>query len=154
MAMDLNRAQLIGNVTQTPEMRQTTNGQNVVSFSVATNRTYVDGSGQKVSQAEFHNIVAWGKLAEIISQYCQKGQKVFVEGRMQTRSWDDPEGKKHYKMEIVADNFIMLGGKGSSSGDTSFGDDMMSSVTEITSAPKAKKAKLEEEEISIEDVPF
>lgn len=156
--MDLNRAQLIGNITQTPELRQTNTGQNVVSFSVATNRTYVDGSGQKVSQAEFHNIVAWSKLAEIIVQYCTKGQKVFVEGRMQTRSWDDPEGKKHYKMEIVADNLIMLGGKGGSGGmsDSPFSDDMMNSVTEIndTPAPKARKAKAAEEEISIEDVPF
>lgn len=157
--MDLNRAQLIGNITQMPELRQTNTGQNVVSFSVATNRTYVDGSGQKVSQAEFHNVVAWGKLAEIIAQYCTKGQKVYVEGRMQTRSWDDPEGKKHYKMEIVADNLIMLGGKGGSTGgnDSPFSDDMMNSVTEINDMPtsKAKKAKAsQDEEISIEDVPF
>lgn len=153
MAVDLNRAQLIGNITQTPELKQTNTGKNVVSFSIATNRTYIDSAGQKVSEADFHNVVAWGKLAEIISQYCQKGQKLFIEGRMQTRSWDDPEGKKHYKMEIVADNMIMLGGKGSAGGETSFGDDMMSSVTEV-SAPKARKAKLAEEEISIEDVPF
>ncbi|MFN7161249.1 MAG: single-stranded DNA-binding protein [Candidatus Gracilibacteria bacterium] len=159
MAMDLNRAQLIGNITQNPELRQTNTGQNVVSFSIATNRTYVDGNGQKVSQAEFHNLVAWGKLAEIIAQYCTKGQKVFVEGRMQTRSWDDPEGKKHYKMEIVADNLIMLGGKGGSGGgsESPFSDDMMNSVTEINDmpSPKATKGKSSaDEEISIEDVPF
>lgn len=158
--MDLNRAQLIGNITQNPELRQTNTGQNVVSFSIATNRTYVNkDSGQKVSEAEFHNLVAWGKLAEIIAQYCTKGQKVFVEGRMQTRSWDDPEGKKHYKTEIVADNLIMLGGKGGAGGDTGgspFSDDMMNSVTEINDAPsKARKGKSsQEEEISIEDVPF
>lgn len=155
--MDLNRAQLIGNMTQDPEMKQTSTGQNVVSFSVATNRTYTDASGQKVTQAEFHNIVAWGKLAEIIAQYCKKGKKVYVEGRLQTRSWEDQQGVKHYKTEINAENLIMLDrGGDSSQGGMSGAGDMMSSVTEVSAAPKSKTKKAEafEEEISIEDVPF
>lgn len=157
--MDLNRAQLIGNLTADPELKQTAGGQSVVSFSVATNRTYTDSSGQKVSQAEFHNIVAWGKLAEIISQYCKKGKKVYVEGRLQTRSWEDQQGVKHYKTEINAENLIMLdrGGEGGQGGYGSGSNDMMAGVTEVAPAAKggkAKKAEVFEEEISIEDVPF
>lgn len=155
--MDLNRAQLIGNLTQDPELKQTSTGQNVVSFGVATNRTYTDNSGQKVSQAEFHNIVAWGKLAEIISQYCKKGRKVYVEGRLQTRSWEDQQGVKHYKTEINAENLIMLD-RGNEGGNGGFGGgDMMSGVTEMAPAASkksSKKAEAFEEEISIEDVPF
>ncbi|PIV90812.1 single-stranded DNA-binding protein [Candidatus Gracilibacteria bacterium CG17_big_fil_post_rev_8_21_14_2_50_48_13] len=153
--MDLNRAQLIGNLTQDPELKQTSTGQNVVSFSVATNRTYTDSSGQKVSQAEFHNIVAWGKLAEIIAQYCKKGKKVYVEGRLQTRSWEDQQGVKHYKTEINAENLIMLDRGGDSGNNSS--SDMMAGVTEVIPASMkkpSKKTESFEEEISIEDVPF
>lgn len=154
--MDLNRAQLIGNLTQNPELKQTSTGQNVVSFSVATNRSYTDSSGQKVSQAEYHNIVAWGKLAEIIGQYCQKGKKVYVEGRLQTRNWEDQAGVKHYKTEINAENLIMLdrGDSGSGNSSNSTSGDMMSGVTEMAPARKSKKTESFDEEISIEDVPF
>ena len=154
--MDLNRAQFIGNLTQNPELRQTASGQNVCSFTVATNRTYTDSAGQKQSQAEFHAIVAWGKLAEIIAQYCVKGKRVYVEGRLQTRSWEDPNGVKHYKTEVVAENLIMLDRAGGPSNNNGTGGDMMSSVTEVPSSPSAMKPSTlpEEEEISIEDVPF
>ncbi len=153
--MDLNRAQLIGNLTQDPELRQTPSGQNVVSFSIATNRTWTDNTGQKQSQAEFHNCVAWGKLAEIISQYCQKGKKVFLEGRLQTRNWEDQSGTKHYRTEIVADNMIMLDrgnaggmpGSGASAG-------MNAGVSEVKKNAAPVAAGIEEDEISIEDVPF
>lgn len=143
---------LIGNVTQTPEMKQTSGGQNVVSFSIATNRVYKDSSGQRVEAAEFHNIVAWGKLAEIIAQYAGKGKKLYVEGRLQTRSWEDQSGVKHYKTEIVAENIILLSG-GSGEGRGDMGGNMMSSVSEVPAA-KSKPKHLDEEEISIEDVPF
>lgn len=142
---------LIGNVTQTPEMKQTSGGQNVVSFSIATNRVYKDSSGQRVENAEFHNMVAWGKLAEIISQYAGKGKKIYAEGRLQTRTWEDQSGVKHYKTEIVAENIILLSGGGESRGD--MGGNMMSSVSEVPTS-KSKPKHLDEEEISIEDVPF
>src|SRR3990170_7634264 len=118
--MDLNKVMLIGNVTQDPEVRTTPQGQNVCSFSVATNLTWTDQSGQKQSRAEFHNIVAWRKLADICAQYLQKGKKVYVEGRLQTRNWLGKDGVKRYRTEIIADNMIMLsygqgqGGSGAS----------------------------------------
>lgn len=145
--MDLNKAMLIGNLTADPELRQTQTGQSVVSFSIATNRTYTDKGGQRVSQAEFHNVVAWGNLAERIQQYCSKGKKVYVEGRLQTRTWEDNNGVKHYKTEIVADNIIFL-----SRADGSSGQGMMDSVTEVSSGGMSSLPP--EEEISIEDVPF
>lgn len=106
--MNLNKAMLIGNLTRDPESRTTTTGQTVVNFGLATNHTWKDDSGAKKEKAEFHNIVVWGKLAEICSKYLNKGRKVYVEGRLQTRDWQDQSGAKHYKTEIVADNMIML----------------------------------------------
>jgi|TARA_Y100001960_G_C14586903_1_gene783639 single-strand DNA-binding protein len=106
--MDLNKAQVIGRITQDIELKQTPNGQNVCSFSVATNRNWTDSSGMRQEQAEFHNIVLWAKLAEIAGQYLTKGQKVFIEGRLQTRSWEAQDGTKRYRTEIVGENMIML----------------------------------------------
>ncbi len=111
--MNLNKAMIIGNLTRDPELRTTPNGTSVTSFSVATNFVWTDTSGQRQKRAEFHNVVAWRKLAEIISQYLHKGSKVYIEGRLQTRSWDDQTGNKKYMTEIVADNMIMLDSKGS-----------------------------------------
>src|SRR3989339_2248606 len=108
MSASLNKAMIIGNLTQDPELRQTTSGQAVCSFSVATNRTWKDQSGEKQEQAEFHNVVAWAKLAEIITQYVKKGNRIFVEGRLQTRSWEGQDGVKRYRTEIVAENMVML----------------------------------------------
>ena len=109
--MDLNKAQIIGNLTRDPEVKTTPAGINVASFGVATNLVWTDQSGQKQEKAEFHNIVAWRKLADICGQYLKKGNKVYIEGRIQTRSWDDQTGVKRYRTEIVADNMIMLGSK-------------------------------------------
>lgn len=106
--MDLNKAMIIGNMTRDPEVRTTPNGQSVCSFSLATNRSWTDAAGQKQEQAEFHNIVAWGKLAEICGQYLAKGRKVYIEGRLQTREWETQEGAKRNRTEIVADNMIIL----------------------------------------------
>ena len=118
MAMSLNRAQLIGNLTRDPELRQIPGGSTVASFSIATNFSWKDSSGQKQDRAEFHNIVAWRKLAEICGQYLKKGAKVFIEGRIQTRDWEGEDGVKRYRTEIVADNMIMLGSKGAPLGDS------------------------------------
>ncbi len=100
---------IIGNITRDPDVRQTTNGATVASFSVATNFFWTDPSGNRQERVEFHNIVAWRKLAEICGQYLHKGSKVYVEGRLQTRDWVDKNtGQKRYITEIVAENMIML----------------------------------------------
>lgn len=156
--MNLNKAMVIGNVVRDPEMRTTPSGQNVTSFSVATNRVWKDQAGQKQEAAEFHNIVAWRRLAEISSQYLKKGSKVYIEGRLQTRSWDDPNGVKRYRTEIIAENMIML----DRAGDASMADNFSSNQGESKNQepvinvdddmPKASASS--EEEISIEDIPF
>ncbi|PID87322.1 single-stranded DNA-binding protein [Candidatus Gracilibacteria bacterium] len=144
--MDLNKVQIIGNITQDIELRQTPNGQNVTSFSVATNRNWTDSSGMRQEQAEFHNVVLWGKLAEIAGQYLGKGRKVYIEGRLQTRNWEAQDGTKRYRTEIVGENLIMLGGKGESNNSDS---------TYQNESPAVKKAEPKaEEDISIEDIPF
>ena len=158
--MDLNKVMVIGNIVRDPEMRTTPNGRNVSSFSIATNRVWKDANDQKQTKAEFHNIVAWGRLAEIVSQYLKKGSKVYVEGRLETRSWDDPNGIKRYRTEIIANNMIMLDRAGASTGDYSSATDTPApsdnvsytndAATDQTSQPKQS----EEKEISIEDIPF
>lgn len=143
--MDLNKVMLIGNIVRDPEMRTTPNGKNVSSFSIATNRVWTDAQNQKQTKAEFHNIVAWGRLAEITSQYLKKGSKVYLEGRLETRSWDDPNGIKRYRTEVIADNMIMLDRAGGAQPSKS--DDFSQPAS-----PEPKNSP--EEEISIEDIPF
>jgi single-strand DNA-binding protein len=110
----LNCVMLIGNVGKDPELSYTPSGVAVAKFSVATSEQWKDGDGNKQERTDWHNIVAWKKLAEIISQYVHKGSKVFVEGKLQTRSWDDKQtGAKRYATEIVIDNLIMLDGQSS-----------------------------------------
>lgn len=101
--MNLNKVFILGNLTRDPELRQTPSGQNVATFGVATNRAWTDRSGVKQTQVEFHNIVVWGRLAEIASQYLAKGRLVFIEGRMNTRAWQDQSGQKRNRTEIVAE---------------------------------------------------
>lgn len=103
--MNLNKVTLIGNITKDIELKSLPSGMKVASFGLATNRTWKDNNGQKQEQAEFHNIVSFGKQAEVISQYCGKGDQLFIEGRIQTRSWDKEDGTKAYKTEIVLENF-------------------------------------------------
>lgn len=107
MFNDLNMAQIIGNITADLELRYTASGTPVTSFSVATNRSYKQGEEWK-EEVAFHNVVVWAKRAESLVKYAKKGTRVYVSGRMQTRSWEDQEGKKNYKMEIVADEVILL----------------------------------------------
>ncbi len=107
----LNRVQLIGNLGQDPEVRYTNAGKAVCNFSVATSHTWKDAEGNPQEKTEWHKIVAWGKLAEICSQYLAKGRKVFVEGRLQTRKWQGQDGNDRYTTEIVIDNMIFLGGR-------------------------------------------
>lgn len=106
--MTLNKVMIIGNMARNPELKTIPSGQSVCNFAVATNRQWTGQDGQKQEQVEFHNIVAWGKLAEICNQYLAKGRKVFIEGRLQTRDWEGQDGVKRYRTEIVAENMIML----------------------------------------------
>ncbi len=103
--MYINKAILYGNLTRDPDLRSLPSGIKVVSFSLATNRTWKDKDGAKQESVDFHNIVAFGKTAEIITQYMKKGSGIYVEGRIQTRSWDDKDGKKSYRTEVVVDQF-------------------------------------------------
>lgn len=109
--MNLNKTELIGNLAVTPEVKTLPSGQIVASFRMATNHSWKDfKTKKKFSNTEFHSIVAWGKLGEIVGQYLKKGDKVYIEGRLQTRNWEDDKKIKHYKTEIIANNLIMLGG--------------------------------------------
>lgn len=107
MAKSFNQAIVMGNLTRDPELRSTPNGQSVASFSVATNRSWQDSSGERQEAAEFHEIVAWGKLGELAGQYLAKGRKVMVVGRLQTRSWEK-DGVTHRRTEIVASDISFL----------------------------------------------
>ena len=107
--MSLNKVLLIGNLTRDPELRSTPSGQSVANFAIATNRVWKEPqSGEKKEAVEFHNIVMWRRLAEIAGQYLRKGSKIFLEGRLQTRSWQDQSGTKKYMTEVVAENMQML----------------------------------------------
>lgn len=138
MAFSLNRAQVVGNLTRDPEMRYTPNGQAVCNFGVATNRRWRDKDGNQQEQTEFHNIVAWGKLAEFSSQFLHKGNKVYVEGRLQTRSWEGQDGQKRNRTEIVMENFITLTPKGAPATATDTGSVPLD--TEIEEFPSSAKA--------------
>jgi len=147
--MDLNKVQIIGNITQDVELKQTPNGQNVCTISIATNRNWTDGSGNRQEQAEFHSVVLWGKLAEIAWQYLQKGKKVYIEWRLQTRNWEAQDGTKRYKTEIVWENMIMLSGNDK---DTDYNSKI--SFESNSSWVTRKLSPKVEEEISLEDLPF
>jgi single-strand DNA-binding protein len=117
MAKSLNKVMLIGNLGKDPELRYTTSGVAVATFSLATNESWKDQDGNLQERTEWHNIVAWRKLAEICGEWLKKGKKVYIEGRIQTRSYDDKStGTKKYITEIVADNMIMLDSKGPAEG--------------------------------------
>jgi single-strand DNA-binding protein len=108
ISMNLNKVFVLGNVTKDPELRTTPSGQSVCTFGLATNRFYTTGEGKKEQQVEYHTIVAWGKQAELIQQYAKRGSMLLVEGRNQTRTWQDEKGVKHWKTEIVAER-LQLG---------------------------------------------
>ena len=113
--MNLNKAFVLGNVTRDPEVRSLPSGQQVTSFSIATNRFYTSSSGEKKQEAEFHNIVCFGKLADISARYLNKGSLVLIEGRIKTRNWINTAGVKQYKTEIIAER-LQLGPKGNGAG--------------------------------------
>ncbi|MBI4653084.1 single-stranded DNA-binding protein [Candidatus Kuenenbacteria bacterium] len=147
--MNLNRAIIVGRITRNPEFRTTPNGQSVASFGIATNRFWTGADGQKQEKVEFHNIVAWGKLAEICNQYLNKGQLVLIEGRIETRIWESPDGVKKNRTEIVAENMQM--------GPRAQGSVPRESAQENNSqnnSPVSGQPQSSEEEINIEEIPF
>ena len=109
MSRGLNKVQIIGHLGKDPEMRYTRSGKPVTTFSVAVSRSWNSADGERHNETEWFNVVAWGNLAEICKQYLIKGQQVYIEGRLQTRRWDDKEGQKHTSVEIVANEMMMLG---------------------------------------------
>jgi len=150
--MNLNKAMLIGNLTKNPELKNLPSGQAVASFGVATNMSWTDQSGQKQTKAEFHNIVVWRKLAEVCAQYLHKGSKVYIEGRLQTTSWDGQDGVKKYRTEIVADNMIMLDGKNDGEQRTDVAQSDNSNNTNFED-PNWKEPA-DTDEVKIDDIPF
>jgi single-strand DNA-binding protein len=109
MSRGLNKVMIIGRLGRDPEMRYTPSGRPVTTFTIATSRTWNTADGEKHTETEWFSVVAWGNLAEICKQYLTKGQQAYIEGRLQTRSWEDSEGKKHSAVEIVASEMIILG---------------------------------------------
>lgn len=143
--MDLNRATIIGRLTRDIELRNLPSGNSVASFSLATNRRWTSKEGQAQEQTEFHNVVLWGRLAEIANQYLKKGARVYIEGRLQTRDWTGQDGVKRYRTEIIGENMIMLDSRGSgSSNSPQYVED---------NGPQGSSENIEEE-IKVEDIPF
>jgi len=167
--MDLNKVMLIGNVVADPETRTTAGGQNLATLRIATNRRWKDQvTGELREDAQFHRVIAWGKLEELCSRYIKKGSKIFIEGRLQTRSWDDQQsGQKKFMTEVVAENIILLDRKGYSEGSTSSAatsstgssDTIKGQSQEDVSIPAPEQIPTinlddNEEEIKVEDIPF
>ena len=154
--MNFNKAIVLGNLTRDPDARTLPSGQPVVSFGIATNRVYNDQSGNKKQLVEFHNIVAFGKLADICSRYLTKGKMVLIEGRIQTRSWQDQSGNKRYRTEIVAEN-MQMGPRGA--GDTGAPQAPAPSqaqdeipIIETEELPSTEEEG--EEGVNVKDIPF
>ncbi len=171
----LNRAQIVGNATRDPEMRYTPNGQAVCSFGVATNRRWRDKDGNNQEQAEFHNIVAWGKLAELMSQLVHKGTKIYLEGRLQTRQWEGQDGNQRNRTEIVMEDFIVFTPKGAAPTDVDTvpgpeefpgrekkeekplkdtQDKPASKEKKSVKSPDETKADTADDEINLDEIPF
>ena len=111
MSRGLNKLMIIGHLGRDPEMRYTPSGKPVTTFSVATSRTWHSADGERHEETEWFNVVAWGSLAEVCNQHLKKGQQVYVEGRLQTRRWEDGDGNKHFTTEVVAQEMTMLGSR-------------------------------------------
>ena len=154
----VNKVILIGHLTRDPELRQTAGGQSVATFSIATNRVWTTTTGDRQESTEFHDLVAWGKLAEICDQYLSKGIAVYVEGRLNTRSWEAQDGSKRYKTEIVVNDLNILTKKGdapmksqsSATSSTSNAPDPM----DIDSSIESSIDSADSERINVEDIPF
>lgn len=149
--MNINKAFLFGNLTKDPELKSLPSGTKVASFGVATNRTWKDKNGAKQEDVTFHNVVAFGKQAEVIAQYLKKGRSIFVEGRIANRSWDDKEGVKKYRSEVVLENFQFGPSAGGAMGASGAGESAPSSKSKM---PEMDTIEYPSEEINPEDIPF
>ncbi len=155
MAKSLNRVQLIGNLTRDPELRYTPNGTAVCSFGIATNRSWTTESGEKKDEAEFHNIVSWNKLAELCSQFLTKGRKVFVEGRLATRSWNAQDGTQRTRTEIVISDMILLDARKPETGQTETQEEKVEEKEDHEEkTAETPKEKEEDEQVAPDDIPF
>lgn len=168
MARSLNRVQLIGNLTRDPELRYTPNGNAVCSFSLATNRGWTTDTGEKKEETEFHRIIAWNKLAELCSQFLTKGRKVYVEGRLSTRSWQGQDGAQRSTTEVVIDDMILLDSKRQGEETSSHAPTYQAAAEEQKpeevvpkTTTRAKKTEEKEqpkqefqEEVAPDDIPF
>jgi single-strand DNA-binding protein len=157
MAKSVNKVILIGNLGKDPEVRYTPNGTAVASFSLATNERYKDKEGNWQDRTEWHKIVAWQRLAEIAGEYLKKGRTVYIEGRLQTRSWDDKEsGQKKYSTEIVANDLVLLGGQGQGQGGGGghFDEDAAPARSRSASASHASHDDAGSQGITDDDIPF
>ncbi len=157
--MYINKVILYGNLTKDPELKSLPSGMHVNSFSVATNRSIKDSAtGAKKDIAEYHNVVAFGKTAEVIHQYVKKGNPIYIEGRIQTRSWDGADGKKNYRTEIVLENFqfgpSLKGGNGQSNAQSTSSNNASQNDDADQSIPDAGEVQYPDEDINPEDIPF
>jgi single-strand DNA-binding protein len=157
MAKSVNKVILVGNLGKDPEVKFTPSGVPVAKFSLATNERYKDKAGEWQDRTEWHNIVAWQRLAEIVGEYVKKGSKIYIEGRLQTSSWEDKQsGEKKYRTEVVASDLVLLGGRGESGG----GGDHEGRSARGASASFDQRISHSEEhapasaEITDEDIPF
>lgn len=151
-ARSLNKVQLIGNLTREPELRYTTGGTPVVTFGLATNKSWKDQNGETKEVAEFHNIVAWNKMAEICQQLLAKGMKVYVEGSLTTRSWEAEDGSTRYKTEVRVDDMILLDSKGKQGAGI---DNHESSESEEVVEDETPKEEVSDEDpLEDSDLPF
>lgn len=159
MARSFNQVVLMGNLTRDPELRQTPNGQNVCSFSLALNRSYKGADGNWQEATDFIDVVAWGPLGERVSQYLTKGRPCLVNGRLQSRSWET-DGQKRSKVEVVAQDVTFLGGAGGSDGDSGTGAGYQSEAKGSSKPATAKKKddvvvdNIGDEPINLDDIPF
>ncbi len=153
--MNFNKALVLGNLTRDPELRTLPSGQPVVNFSVATNRVYTDQAGNKQQTVEFHNIVVFGKLADICSRYLAKGRLVLIEGRIQTRSWQDQNGTKRYRTEIIAEN-MQMGPRGGAEAPNSASAPAQEAQEEIPiiETEELPSSENEKEGVNVKDIPF
>jgi single-strand DNA-binding protein len=164
--MYINKVWLYGNLTRDPELKTTPTGMNVCSFSLATNRTYVDKNGGKQEEVQFHNVVAWGKQADTIARYMKKGSPVFVEGRIQTRSWEDKNGGgKRFATEVVLENFQFgpkLAGAAGTGGAAPFGGSPSTASYAApaaasfaaSAAPEMDTIVYPSDDVNVDDIPF
>ena len=154
----LNKVQLIGNLTRDPELKYTPTGAAVATISLATNRSWTTDTGEKKEEADFHRLVAWNKLAEICGQLLKKGRKIYVEGRLSTRSWQDKDGSTKYMTEVILSDMILLDSKGAGESDSGSESQEFNVPDEIPTEEPMKKSKSDEskktEQTGTDDIPF